>query len=163
PRSCDIQEGRIAPPRMSQETAFFRLRTANDRNTFERSGQMQVPVDAGRGATDQHLVPRREAKSAKHDDATPGDDSPAPVEMVAIAGSLRAASWARSLLRAAATQLRPNVELIIWDGLQGVPPFNEDEEGGPVPSAVADMRHAIARSDALLIATPEYNTSIPGV
>jgi chromate reductase len=85
------------------------------------------------------------------------------VEVAAIAGSLRAASWARSLLRAMAEQLPPNVRLTIWDGLEAVPAFNEDLEGGPTPAAVTDMRQLIDRSDALLIVTPEYNTSMPGV
>jgi chromate reductase, NAD(P)H dehydrogenase (quinone) len=87
----------------------------------------------------------------------------ARVEIAGIAGSVRAASWARSLLRASATRLPDNVGLTIWDGLEAVPPFNEDLESGPVPSAVADLRHVIQSSHALLIATPEYNTSLPGV
>ncbi len=53
--------------------------------------------------------------------------------------------------------------LSIWDGLEAVPPFNEDTECGPVPPAVAELRHVLAKADAVLIATPEYNTSIPGV
>jgi chromate reductase len=75
---------------------------------------------------------------------------------------LRAASWARSLLRATA-QLSTNVDVITWNALGKVPLFNEDLESGPVPEAVADMRELIDRADALLIVTPEYNQSIPGV
>jgi chromate reductase len=86
----------------------------------------------------------------------------ATVQIAGIAGSLRAASWARSLLRATAQQ-STNVDLTIWDALGKVPLFNEDLESGPVPEAVADMRELIDRSDALLIVTPEYNQSIPGV
>lgn len=85
------------------------------------------------------------------------------VEIAAIAGSLRAASWARALLRATTELLPANVGFTIWDGLGEVPLFNEDLESGPVPPAVADMRQLIDRADALLIATPEYNQSIPGV
>ena len=84
------------------------------------------------------------------------------VQIAGIAGSLRAASWARSLLRATAQQ-STTVDLTIWDALGKVPLFNEDLESGPVPEAVADMRELIDRSDALLIVTPEYNQSIPGV
>jgi chromate reductase, NAD(P)H dehydrogenase (quinone) len=47
-------------------------------------------------------------------------------------------------------------------GLEGVPPFNEDLEGGPAPAAVAELRRVIKDADAVLIATPEYNGSIPG-
>jgi chromate reductase len=84
------------------------------------------------------------------------------VQIAGIAGSLRSASWARSLLRTTAQQ-STNVDLTIWDALGKVPLFNEDLESGPVPEAVADMRELIDRSDALLIVTPEYNQSIPGV
>jgi chromate reductase, NAD(P)H dehydrogenase (quinone) len=47
-------------------------------------------------------------------------------------------------------------------GPGGVPPFNEDLEGGPTPAAVAELRRVIRDADAVLIATPEYNGSIPG-
>jgi chromate reductase, NAD(P)H dehydrogenase (quinone) len=87
----------------------------------------------------------------------------ARIEIAAIAGSLRSGSWARTMLRAMAEQRPSNVEITIWNGLDQVPPFNEDLESGPAPTAVADMRQVIQRSDALVIATPEYNQSIPGV
>jgi chromate reductase, NAD(P)H dehydrogenase (quinone) len=92
----------------------------------------------------------------------PVDDTAVPVEIAAIAGSLRAASWARSLLRAAANREPVNVRIIIWNGLGTVPLFNEDAED-PVPRGVAEMRQLIEKSDAVLIATPEYNQAIPGV
>jgi chromate reductase len=85
------------------------------------------------------------------------------VEIAGVAGSLRAASWARTLLRATAMVLPAHVGLTVWDGLGGVPLFNEDLEGGPTPPAVAAMRELVARSDGLLIVTPEYSQSIPGV
>jgi chromate reductase, NAD(P)H dehydrogenase (quinone) len=66
------------------------------------------------------------------------------------------------LLRAPA-QHSTNVDLTIWDALGKVPLFNKDLESGPVLEAVADMGEVIDRSDALLIVTPEYNQSIPGV
>ena len=85
------------------------------------------------------------------------------VEIAGIAGSLRAASWARSLMQATAQRLPANVELTVWDALGEVPLFNEDLESGPTPAAVTGMRRLIDRSDALLIVTPEYNQSVPGV
>lgn len=85
------------------------------------------------------------------------------VKVAGISGSLRGASYARALLRATIDHLPPNVDLSIWEGVGGIPLFNEDLEGGPVPSAVADLREIIATSDAVLIVTPEYNQSIPGV
>jgi chromate reductase len=85
------------------------------------------------------------------------------VKIAAIAGSIRARSWARSLLAATADQLPSNVRLTVWEGLESVPPFNEDLEGGTAPFGVADLRQLIETSDAVLIVTPEYNMSIPGV
>ncbi len=91
-----------------------------------------------------------------------GDETTAQVEIVGIAGSLRSASWARSLLRAAANLQSVNVRVTVWEGLEAVPLFNQDAED-PVPAGVAEMRQLIENSDALLIATPEYNQAIPGV
>jgi chromate reductase, NAD(P)H dehydrogenase (quinone) len=50
----------------------------------------------------------------------------------------------------------------VWDGLEHVPPFNEDPEGRPVPVAVAGLRRVIDDAEGVLITTPEYNGSIPG-
>jgi chromate reductase len=82
--------------------------------------------------------------------------------IAAIAGSLREGSYSRALLRAAARDLPPEVELTTWDGLESVPPFNEDLEAGSAPAGVAELRQLIAGADAVLIVTPEYNGSIPG-
>lgn len=84
------------------------------------------------------------------------------ITITGIAGSLRRGSFNRTLLRAAAQLVPPDAELIIWDELDRVPPFNEDWETDPAPLSVARMRQAIAEADGLLIATPEYNGSIPG-
>jgi chromate reductase len=84
------------------------------------------------------------------------------VRVLAISGSLRRASYNSRLLRAAAHALPPGVRLDVWDGLAATPPYNEDDDVQPAPPAVADLRAAIAGADALLIATPEYNGSIPG-
>ncbi|MER3408889.1 MAG: hypothetical protein C4306_02030, partial [Thermoleophilia bacterium] len=84
------------------------------------------------------------------------------MRILGISGSLRRGSYNSLLLRAASEMLPPSVELQAWDGLKAVPPFDEDDEAGPAPAAVASLRGAIAASDAVLIATPEYNGSIPG-
>jgi chromate reductase, NAD(P)H dehydrogenase (quinone) len=94
----------------------------------------------------------------------PDQTAPMPrVKIAGIAGSLRGGSYARSLLYAAEDLLPSNVDLAVWEGLGDVPLFNEDLESGPVPSGVADMRETVAASDAVLIVTPEYNQSVPGV
>ncbi|HYH57676.1 MAG TPA: NAD(P)H-dependent oxidoreductase [Thermoleophilaceae bacterium] len=82
--------------------------------------------------------------------------------VLGISGSLRADSHNTRLLRAAADRLPPGAELRIFDGLRDVPPFDEDAEDAPPPAVVA-LKNAIADADAVLIATPEYNHSIPGV
>jgi chromate reductase len=87
----------------------------------------------------------------------------APIRVLAIPGSLRRASHNRALLRAAAELAPAGVEIDHYDGMAGVPPFNEDDEGPAPPAAVRDLRARIAAADAILIATPEYNHSVPGV
>ena len=84
------------------------------------------------------------------------------MEILGIAGSLRRGSHNRKLLRAAGAELPPGVVLREWDGLRDLPPFDEDLESAP-PEAVREFRDAIEAADAVIIATPEYNASIPGV
>lgn len=81
--------------------------------------------------------------------------------ILGIAGSLRRQSWNRAALEAARDLLPPGVVLQIFD-LAGIPLFNEDEEDAP-ESRVLDLRDAVRAADGILIATPEYNYSIPGV
>jgi len=84
------------------------------------------------------------------------------MRVLGISGSLRGDSHNRRLLRAAAALLPPDAELVIFDGLKSVEPFDEDDEVSP-GIGVRVLRDAISNADALLIATPEYNSSIPGV
>ena len=84
------------------------------------------------------------------------------MKVLAISGSLRRDSHNRKLLRAAAELFPSDVEFELWDGLKAVPPYDEEDDTEPAPAAVARLRAAIAGADALLIATPEYNSSIPG-
>jgi chromate reductase, NAD(P)H dehydrogenase (quinone) len=84
------------------------------------------------------------------------------MRVLAISGSLRRDSHNASLLRAAAGHLPPGVELELWEGLRDVPPYDQDDDVEPAPAAVAALREAVASADAVLIATPEYNHSIPG-
>ncbi len=83
------------------------------------------------------------------------------MEVLAISGSLRRDSHNAELLRAAAQLLPPGAELVVWAGLREIPPYDADADGAP-PAAVLDLRAAIGRADGLLVATPEYNHSIPG-
>jgi chromate reductase len=83
------------------------------------------------------------------------------MRILGIAGSLRRGSHNRKLLRAAGTLLTPGVELVEWDGLAELPAFDEDLETTP-PEVVREFFAAIESADAILIATPEYNASLPG-
>jgi chromate reductase len=85
------------------------------------------------------------------------------VKILGISGSLRSQSHNTNLLRAAAELLPPGVELELWDGLKAVPPYDQDDDVVPAPEAVEAIRSAIAGADAVLFATPEYNSSVPGV
>jgi len=85
------------------------------------------------------------------------------MRILGISGSLRRDSHNTRLLRAAAEMLPPGAELELFDGLGDVPPYNEDVDVEPAPAGVERLRRAIADADALLISTPEYNASVPGV
>lgn len=85
------------------------------------------------------------------------------MRVLGIAGSLRHASLNRRLLRAAARRLPEGAELVEFEQLGEIPPYDEDvESGGPEPDTVFALRQAVRDADAVLIATPEYNHSIPG-
>ncbi|HWB23044.1 MAG TPA: NAD(P)H-dependent oxidoreductase [Gaiellaceae bacterium] len=85
------------------------------------------------------------------------------MRILAISGSLRSGSQNSSLLRAAAELAPEGVELELYDGLKEIPPYDEDDDIEPAPAAVTRFREAIRGADAVLISTPEYNSSIPGV
>lgn len=89
--------------------------------------------------------------------------SQATIELVGIAGSLRQGSFNASLLRAA-TRMMPEGARLTIHTIEGIPLYNaDDEKASGIPEAVKALKDAIASSDGLLIATPEYNNSIPGV
>jgi chromate reductase, NAD(P)H dehydrogenase (quinone) len=86
------------------------------------------------------------------------------MRVLGISGSLRRDSHNTRLLRAAGELVEQRgVEFEVFDGLKAIPPYDEDDDIGEGPAAVAHLRQAIAGADALLFATPEYNSSIPGV
>ncbi len=84
-----------------------------------------------------------------------------PVRILGIAGSLRRPSYNRAALRAA-TQLVPEDATLDTFDLDGIPGFNQDEEQNP-PAKVTEFKRRIREADAILMVTPEYNYSIPGV
>ena len=84
------------------------------------------------------------------------------LRVLGFAGSLRKSSYNRALLEAALSLLPEGMSLEITD-LGEVPLFNEDVEAQGIPQPVRSLTQKIGTADALLIATPEYNYSIPGV
>jgi chromate reductase len=85
------------------------------------------------------------------------------MRVLGISGSLRRDSLNSALLRAAAERLPAGVELVAFERLRDVPPYDADAEAAePAPEAVRELREAIRDADAVLVATPEYNHSIPG-
>ena len=83
------------------------------------------------------------------------------VHILGFAGSLRKQSYNRSLLSAATEMVPADATLEVFD-LEGIPPFNQDLEQQP-PDKVKEFKAKIRGADAILIVTPEYNYSIPGV
>jgi chromate reductase, NAD(P)H dehydrogenase (quinone) len=84
--------------------------------------------------------------------------------VLALSGSLRAGSHSTSLLRHAAARAGDELELILYDGLRDIPPFDEDSEDDEALTApVERLKRALKDADGVLIATPEYNGSVSGV
>lgn len=84
------------------------------------------------------------------------------MRVLGLSGSLRRDSLNSALLRAAAERLPAGAELVEFDSLREVSPYDEDVETAGTPVVVEELRDAIRNADAVLIATPEYNSSIPG-
>lgn len=84
-----------------------------------------------------------------------------PINIIGIAGSIRRLSYNRSALNAAKELLPDDAVLDIFE-LEGIPVFNQDHDQDP-PAKVVELKKRIRAADAVLIATPEYNYSIPGV
>ncbi|MGE5689728.1 MAG: NADPH-dependent FMN reductase [Pseudomonadota bacterium] len=84
------------------------------------------------------------------------------MKVLGVSGSLRTDSHNTRLLREAAELLGAHVEFELFDGLKAVPPYDEDDDVDDAPAGAARFRAALAGADAVLFATPEYNSSVPG-
>ena len=84
------------------------------------------------------------------------------MRVLGISGSLRRDSYNTALLRAAAERLPGGAELVEYEGLGEIPPYDADLEEQGVPAVVEELRAAVREADAVLVATPEYNHSLPG-
>jgi multimeric flavodoxin WrbA len=88
-------------------------------------------------------------------------DTTRPINILGIPGSLRQASYNKAALKAAQELIPAGATLEVF-GLDGIPPFNEDDERA-LPPRVVELKVRVREADAILIATPEYNYSVPGV
>jgi chromate reductase len=85
------------------------------------------------------------------------------MRVLGISGSLRRDSHNTKLLRAAGELVEQHGgQFELFDGLKAIPPYDEDDDIGYGPRPVVRLKRAIAKADAVLFATPEYNSSIPG-
>jgi NAD(P)H-dependent FMN reductase len=85
------------------------------------------------------------------------------MRIVGIAGSLRAGSFNAALLRAAVEECPPQATIEI-ESIRGIPLYDGDLEAAQgIPARAAELKERVAGADALLLVTPEYNNSIPGV
>jgi chromate reductase len=89
--------------------------------------------------------------------------NPASINVLGISGSLRRDSFNSAALRAAAELSPDGLRIEIFEGLRDIPPYDEDVKQQGFPAATANLRARIKAADALLIVTPEYNYSVPGV
>jgi chromate reductase len=83
------------------------------------------------------------------------------MRILGLSGSLRRDSYNTRLLHGMRALLPTGAELEVFEGLAAIPPYSEDDEH-EAPPAVAALKAAIARADAVLVVTPEYNASLPG-
>lgn len=89
------------------------------------------------------------------------DNTPPPVRLLGLCGSLRGQAYSRAILHGLKNALPPYVVLEIRD--LALPLYNEDHDGPNTPAEIAAFRKTIAASDGLILSTPEYNHGIPGV
>ena len=84
------------------------------------------------------------------------------MKILGVCGSLQRQSGNLALLEVAAGSAPPGVEVVLFDGLRDLPHFNPDLDASGAPESVTRWRRALAESDAVLIASPEYGFSLPG-
>lgn len=84
------------------------------------------------------------------------------MRVLAVTGSLRSSSWNGELLRLAEAYAPGDVEVVRFSGLKEIPPYDEEDEELE-SAAVEAFRNAVRSADVVLLSTPEYNGSIPGV
>ncbi|WP_158911971.1 NADPH-dependent FMN reductase [Granulicella sp. L56] len=84
------------------------------------------------------------------------------MKALAISGSLRAQSTNTTLLNAVKLIASPHVDVVLYNELETIPPFNPDLDLEPGPNSVSRLRAALRDSSAVLFSTPEYAHGVPG-
>ena len=84
------------------------------------------------------------------------------IKLLGISGSLRRASYNSALLRAATRLMPPEAQLAVAS-IRGIPLYDADVEAQGIPAAVSELKEAVVAAAGVLLVTPEYNNSIPGV
>ncbi len=84
------------------------------------------------------------------------------IQLIGLSGSLRAGSFNTAVLRTIGERLPDGAELELFD-LAPVPMYNADLDGDATPQSVVDLKQAIGDADGLILASPEYNYSVPAV
>ncbi|HEX4389280.1 MAG TPA: NADPH-dependent FMN reductase [Steroidobacteraceae bacterium] len=84
------------------------------------------------------------------------------IKVLGISGSLRRGSYNTALLRAA-TRLMPGDSTLEVTSIRGIPLYDGDVEAQGIPASVSQLKEAVVAADGVLLVTPEYNNSIPGV
>jgi len=100
---------------------------------------------------------------ALRDEYRPGSKGIEQMNILAISGSLRAASSNTVLLRAMVNLVPDGVQISLYERLADIPPFNPDLDGDDVAEAVKDFRLQLQEADGVLISSPEYAHGVPGV
>jgi chromate reductase len=137
------------------------LRELGELSTEETALVMGLSVAAVKGRVFHGRRKLRETLRQRIEGRKEREQMSSHVRILGIAGSLRRGSYNQAALRAAKLLVPENGEIDLFQ-LDDLPMFNEDDEKR-LPSSVVGLKKRIRRADALLIVTPEYNYSIPGV
>ena len=160
-----VLEGRARVESLSIVDPDFRAHVVHGADFFDSDAHPSITfrsTDVGHELAAAAPRRRRCARLAGRDHRTPRAREDGRMRLLAINGSLRRHSYNAALLAAASAECPPDVEFVVWRGLAHVPAYDEDVDTMPPPSSVAALRAELARADAVLVSTPEYNASVPG-
>lgn len=140
--------------------------TSSVLEVLRSGGEGSTPVDCEVEMSESVREAGDRSRGAEAEERSEGADiDPRQVRVLAISGSLRAASSNTALLRAASSVSPEGVEVVLFGGLDALPHFTpdlDDLEGGAAPSPVMDLRARLGACDGVVISSPEYAHGVPG-